>query len=108
MDVCRNIADVRRRAPGEILSVRWDEAVEGEFWVELRAQILREKGVIAELASTITSLDAGIEKINVEERNAQLSTVNITLSVRDRTHLARSMRRLRNVTSVTGLSRVRH
>lgn len=108
MEVCRNIAEVRRRAPGEILAVRWDEAVEGEFWVELRAEILREKGVIAELASTITALDAGIEKINVEERNAQLSTVNITLSVRDRTHLARIMRRLRNVSSVTRLSRVRH
>ena len=58
--------------------------------------------------ATFDSLDAGIEKINVEERNAQLSTVNITLSVRDRTHLARIMRRLRNIPSVTGLSRVRH
>jgi guanosine-3',5'-bis(diphosphate) 3'-pyrophosphohydrolase len=107
IETCRNIAEVRRRAPGEILPVRWDEEVDGEFWAELRAEVLREKGVIAELASTITAVDAGIDKINVEERNARLSTVNIILSVRDRTHLARIMRRLRNIASVKGLSRVR-
>jgi guanosine-3',5'-bis(diphosphate) 3'-pyrophosphohydrolase len=104
---CRNLGDLREKGD-EIMPVRWAEAVEGEFSAELRLEIEPNKGVIAELASTITAGDAGIEKINTVERNARLSTVIVGLGVRDRVHLASIMRRMRRLSAVISLTRSRN
>ncbi|NOX51621.1 MAG: hypothetical protein GXP16_13970, partial [Gammaproteobacteria bacterium] len=50
--------------------------------------------------------DAGVENINVEERNAQVSTMVIGIMVKNRSHLARVMRRLRNVGAVINIARM--
>ncbi len=104
-ETCRNLGDLRKKREEILQEVRWANQVQGEFSAELRLEVVPQKGVIAELAALITSLDASIEKINTEERNPRLSTVSIGLGVHDRVHLARIMRRLRALNSVIGLSR---
>jgi len=106
IETCNNIAEIRRRHPTEIIPARWSDAVTGEFDTLLRLQVETQKGVIAEIAANVTAVDAGIENIKVEEKSAQLSSVVAEVSVRDRTHLARLMRRLRRIRHVHGLSRV--
>jgi (p)ppGpp synthase/HD superfamily hydrolase len=106
-DACRNVTELRGRRE-EVIPVRWSENVVGEFVAELRLEVEARKGVIAELASEITDADANIEKISTTERNARLSTVAISLGVRDRVHLARIMRRLRRLVPVIGISRSRN
>ena len=106
-DNCRNLAEMRSNGE-EIVPARWAEKIEGEFAAELRLEVETRKGVIAELAATITAADANIEQIGTVERNARLSTVTIELGVRDRTHLANIMRRLRQLTPVISLSRNRN
>jgi RelA/SpoT family (p)ppGpp synthetase len=106
-DACRNVTELRGRRE-EVIPVRWSENVVGEFTAELRLEVEARKGVIAELASEITDADANIEKISTTERNARLSTVGISLGVRDRVHLARIMRRLRRLAPVIGISRSRN
>ena len=107
LEVCRNLAELRDRNEA-IIPVRWAAEVDGEYSVELRVEVEARKGVIAELAAEITDADANIEKINIAERNAHLSTVMIALLVQDRVHLARIMRRLRRLTPVIGLARTRN
>ncbi|MBL6807742.1 MAG: RelA/SpoT family protein [Pseudomonadales bacterium] len=107
LEVCRNLAELRDRNEA-IIPVRWAAKVDGEYSVELRVEVEARKGVIAELAAEITDADANIEKINIAERNAHLSTVMIALLVQDRVHLARIMRRLRRLTPVIGLARTRN
>lgn len=104
-DTCRNLGDLRKKRDEILQAVRWSDNVVGEFSAELRLEVVPQKGVIAEVAALMTTLDASIQKINTEERNARLSTVSVGLSVRDRVHLARIMRRLRALPSVNGLSR---
>lgn len=106
VETCANIAEVRRRSRTEIIPTRWTPEQEGEFTTHLSIEVRQQKGVIAELASTITELDAGIEDIHIEERNAVISLVRVEVSVRDRTHLARLMRRLRVIPSVQSIRRV--
>ena len=48
----------------------------------------------------------GVENIQVEERNAEASTMMLGLTVKNRSHLARVMRKLRNVQAVINLSRI--
>ena len=107
LEVCRNLAELRERNEA-LIPVRWAAEVDGEYSVGLRVEVEARKGVIAELAAEITDADANIEKINIAERNAHLSTVVIALLVRDRVHLARIMRRLRRLTPVIGLARTRN
>ena len=89
------------------MAVRWHPDVQQEFSVELRIELEHEKGMVAILASTITNVDANIERINMMERDAKLSTVNIVFTVRDRTHLADVIKRLRTIRSVNKITRAR-
>ena len=106
IETCNNISELRRRSPNEIIPARWSSRSEGEYLAALKVEVDRQKGIIAELAANVTGADAGIDNIKVSERNAQLSSVTIELSVRNRTHLARVMKRLRNVSNVHSINRV--
>lgn len=105
-DTCRNIADLREK-PDETISVRWDPLIEGEFSVELRVELEHERGMVAVLASTITNADASIERISMVERDARISTVNLTLGVKDRVHLAHLIRRIRTIKGITKITRAK-
>lgn len=105
-DDCNNISDVRDN-PEKCISVRWDPEVEGEFSVELRVELENQRGIIATLATTITSTDANIEKISTVERDARFSIVNLSLNVHNRVHLARVMKRVRLIKAVSSVTRVK-
>jgi guanosine-3',5'-bis(diphosphate) 3'-pyrophosphohydrolase len=97
-----------RQDPKKVVPLRWDPGVQGEFSVELRVEVEHQRGIIATLANTITSSEANIEKISMSDRDAQFSIVNLTLTVRNRIHLARVMKRVRVIRSVSRISRVRN
>ncbi len=105
-DTCKNMQELRTK-PDEIMSVRWDPNVGQEFSVELRVELEHQKGIVADLASTITIADANVERINLIEKDARLGTVNIVLSVRDRVHLAGVIKRLRTIKGVNRIIRTK-
>ena len=105
IETCANIAETRRRNPSEIIPARWAESTSAEFLTTLRIDINRTKGVIAELAATLTAVDANIENLNVQERSSEVTSVLVIIGVHDRSHLARIMRRLRNVGAVLSITR---
>ena len=106
-DTCRNMQDLRDK-PDEVMTVRWDPAVNQEFSVELRLELEYEKGIIAILAATITNEDANIERIGMIEKDARLGIVNVVISVRDRVHLAQVIKRLRLIKSINRIVRTRN
>ena len=103
---CNNIAEIRQNSE-KILPVRWDPDVEGEFAVEIRVELENERGIIAKLATAITSKEANIERISTVERDARFSIVNLLLTVRNRIHLARVMKHVRLIKPVTRVARVK-
>lgn len=103
---CINTAKIREEK-GELIALRWDENVKGEFLVPISVAIKHQRGMIATLATKINSLDANIESINAKDVDAYSSQVDIEVSVHDRIHLARIMRHIRNIKSVTRIHRVR-
>lgn len=106
-DSCHNVAE-QRDNPERFVPLRWAEGVEGEFAVELRVELEKNRGAIAVLATKITSGDAGIKRITVEDDDPRLSAVNVIIGVHNRIHLARIMKRIRTIKSVTRVMRVRH
>ena len=107
LETCANLVEARRRrGRREIIPAHWANTGDEEFLTTLRIEVRRKKGIIAELAAGVTDADAGVENIHVEERNAELSSVIVTVSVKDRQSLARAIRRLRAIPSVTTINRV--
>ena len=105
IETCNNVQDVRRRNERDIIPTRWAEHTEGEFETTLRIAVTRRKGDIAELAAAVNAADAGIDNIAVDERSADLSSVRLALSVKDRDHLARVQQRLLSVPAVQRVDR---
>ncbi|QGG79203.1 RelA/SpoT family protein [Litorivicinus lipolyticus] len=101
---CRNIAETLSD-PERTVAVTWADDVQGEFETYLTIEVENTNGVIAQMAAAIADADASIEGITREERDARLSVVRIAVSVRDRLHLSRVMRRLRAQKCVLGISR---
>ena len=103
VETCSNVEAARRRNPREIVQARWSKQTEGSFDTHLAIIVNRPKGAIAALATAVNAADADIDNINVEERSAEVYSVNLELSVTDRVHLARVRQRL---LAIPGVQRV--
>lgn len=90
------------------IHLSWAKDITDEFSVELRVELERQRGIIAELAAAVTQADGNIEKINVEEQDARHSIISLVVHVQGRKHLARVMRRIRTIRAVSSISRARH
>ncbi|MEX0605009.1 MAG: RelA/SpoT family protein [Marinobacter sp.] len=106
-DTCTRLPDAGE-ARERLTHLKWAKDITDEFSVELRVELERQRGVIAEVANAVAVADGNIERINVEEQNARLSIVSLVVHVNGRRHLARVMRRVRNIKAVTHISRVRY
>lgn len=89
------------------LYVEWDSKVSGEYPVEIRIDILDQRGTLATIASVISRMGSNIENISMRERDNNTSTDFIIVTVKDRVHLARVMRELKKLSIVLKMSRVR-
>lgn len=103
-DNCKNVSDIRHQ-PEKCIPLSWAKDIQGEFNADLRIELAHQRGLIALLAATVSEADGNIEKISVDERDGRVSIVLLGISVRDRVHLARVMRRLRSLSGVTRLIR---
>lgn len=86
---------VARSVPEQFVALRWDEQVQGEYWVDITVDVANERGVLAALATAISEAGSNIGNINVDPRDGRHNAVTFSISVSDRIHLARVMRRLR-------------
>ncbi len=103
---CKNIADYRKH-PEKWITVQWEQNPNATFPVDLRIDVTNQRGVLATVAATIADGDANIDNVSLEERDGFHSAINLTLSVRDRQHLARIIRGLRVIDKVIRINRGR-
>jgi RelA/SpoT family (p)ppGpp synthetase len=103
---CKNVADFRNR-PEKWIEVEWEPDVKGEFYVEIRVDVVNRRGVLATIAATISLMDSNINNVNIEARDGKYSSINFVIGVHDRVHLAKVMRRIRSLDMVSRISRVK-
>ncbi|WP_370981564.1 bifunctional (p)ppGpp synthetase/guanosine-3',5'-bis(diphosphate) 3'-pyrophosphohydrolase [Agaribacterium sp. ZY112] len=104
---CNNVRDLRSKKEN-ISDTHWAHTIDGEFMAEIRVEVLSERGIIATLATRLASTGTSIERIQVDERDAEHSVINLTISVENRLHLANIMRKVRTMSSVEKIYRVRN
>ncbi|MCX7084702.1 MAG: bifunctional (p)ppGpp synthetase/guanosine-3',5'-bis(diphosphate) 3'-pyrophosphohydrolase [Methylococcales bacterium] len=103
---CRNHSVIRKKHTNW-LDVEWSKDVVGDFPTEIRIEILNQRGALATIASTISNHGSNIENVTVVEQDDRTCVDLITLTVNDRTHLSRVMRRLKELSIVIKITRVK-
>jgi len=91
--------------PEKYVSLHWEKNVQGDFPIDLSVSISNQRGSLASLALTISETDSNISNINVEEFDGRYFAVNLTITARDRIHLARILRKIRNNKNIVRVMR---
>jgi GTP pyrophosphokinase len=100
---CPNITETS--SENRQLPVQWSEQVEGEYLAFMRIQVANQRGVLANLAATIANTSSNIEHVHLTEKDGRISTIEFVVTVKDRIHLARIMKKLRSLQVVNRIWR---
>lgn len=102
---CKNVPELRKH-PDRCLDVRWASITHSMFPVTLRVISDNVPGSLANISASINEAGSNIEKVEQPEANPETATLLFTISVKNRDHMARVMRRLRRNRVVHRVSRV--
>jgi GTP pyrophosphokinase/guanosine-3',5'-bis(diphosphate) 3'-pyrophosphohydrolase len=90
------------------MQVEWAEEMTRPFETSLHVLVKNGKGVLAQVASSISAAEADIVHLDMDPEPAQETTeLRLRVSVRDRVHLADVLRTLRRSPVVQRVSRYR-
>jgi len=103
---CNDLNEIRTNVE-KCMPLNWSPKVKGDFPVEFKVELISERGIIATLASRIAECEATIHKISVNERDAHSGIVDLIIDVKGRVHLAKVMRRIRNLNQVQRVYRIK-
>lgn len=81
--------------PDKYVTLSWEDKIEGDFSVDLKVDLINRRGSLASLTLAISEAESNIENIRAQESDRHHFHVDITISVRNRIHLARILRKIR-------------
>jgi GTP pyrophosphokinase len=98
-----------RSDPDKVFDVEWAPETKKLFNVSIRIVVINQQGVLAKVAAEIADADSNIDNVAVvPEAGDQYATMNFTLQVSNRPHLAKIMRALRSIPEVIRITRVKN
>ena len=97
---------MQQERPDRCLAMQWAPITRSMFQVGLRLIAKNVPGVLANVSTSINEAGSNIEKVEQPESNPETATLLFTISVDDRDHMARVMRRLRRNRNVLKVSRI--
>lgn len=103
---CKHVS-ARKGAAQERVPLIWAPSVQGDFLAELKLKSDNRRGLLANVAGEIAGAGASIENVQMPERDgSEALEMRFVITVRDRVHLARVLRRLRRLEPVQRVVRV--
>ena len=104
---CSVIAKIHA-PPEKILDVEWDPETSKPFDVNIELTVANQRGVLAKVAAQIAEAGSNIGNVSMEEgESSAYTSINFTLQVTNRMHLAQLMRSLRRIPEVVRITRVK-
>ncbi len=92
--------------PQDWVALAWSERVQGDFLAEIRMKSIRKRGMLAKITAEIAASESSIENLQMPDRaGGEAVEMRFILTVRNRVHLARVLRRLRRVEGVERVNR---
>ena len=102
---CKNILSVRED-PTQCFPVNWHQELDREFSTDIKILASDEPGLLATMASAITSSTTNIESINTQELDLGHIEFTLTLQVKGRDQLAALIRKLRTLKNILSIHRI--
>jgi len=102
---CSNVREFRKH-PDRCVDVIWAPITKGMFPVSVRIETRNAPGVLANVTASIGRAGSNIETIAQPEANPEIATLLFNITVKDRDHMARVLRRLRRNSNVIRVHRV--
>lgn len=107
VDDCPLALAQRKKEPERWVNVAWDEEPSKHLTTRLSITILSQKGVLGRIAAQIAAADSNIIQLTMTDEAMEIGTINLTIQVEDRTHLARVIRSIRQVAQVQKIVRIK-
>ena len=101
---CANVAAFSKQ-PDKWIPAVWQKDQERLFSAGLAVEVVNKMGTLAQVATQIAAEQSNIVHVNVDSSQGDLSTLVFEVQVRDRAHLARLMRAIRNMPEVMKIER---
>ncbi len=102
---CPNWPMLQREHPERCLAVSWEQIPRGTFSVPLRIITINGPGVLASISTSISQVQANIERVEQRESTADTAELHFQIGVRGRDQLARVLTRLRRNPKVFKVAR---
>ena len=102
---CSNVREFRKH-PDRCVDVSWASITHGMFPVSVRIMTRNTPGVLANVSTSIGEAGSNIETVAQPEANPETATLLFNISVKDRDHMARVMRKLRRNSNVIRVQRI--
>ncbi len=102
---CKNILSVRED-PTQCFPVNWHQELDREFSTDIKILASDEPGLLATMASAITSSAINIESINTQELDLGHIEFTLTLQVKGRDQLATLIRKLKTLKNILSIHRI--
>jgi GTP diphosphokinase / guanosine-3',5'-bis(diphosphate) 3'-diphosphatase len=103
---CSTAERIKERDPERWIGVKWsDNSAQSAYKCRLEVLVKNERGALGRIAAEIAASEANMSGISSEEGNQNLATLRVIVEVKDRIHLARVMRNLRQLSEVLKISR---
>ncbi len=101
---CPNASDAGEH-PERWLAVGWAAEPSGEYQSQISIQANNVRGGLARIAAAVSDAGSDIDDVRFDDRDVNLTIIDITVRVTDRIHLARVMRRIKQLRDVVRVSR---
>ena len=106
-DSCTVAKKLKHKDSERFIEVEWSDEPVRAFETEVLVRVTDGKGVLARVAAALTSAEADITHVNMENEAAQDATdLRFRIAVRDRNQLDAALRNLRKTASVLKAERV--
>lgn len=93
--------------PDKFVPLLWESKLQRDFPVDLKVELMNHPGSLASLALAISEAESNIENIKAQEHDRHHFNVDLTISVRNRVHLARIMLKVRKRKDILKVIRMR-
>ena len=101
---CKNLAEYQKQQE-KWINVEWEPYNEGEYQVKIHLNVNNQRGVLATVAAAIADTDANINSVEMKERDDRQTSLRFIIKVKNRVHLAKVIRKIRLIKSVSQIDR---
>jgi (p)ppGpp synthase/HD superfamily hydrolase len=101
---CKNLVEYQKQQE-KWIDVEWEKDNENEYQAKIHLNVNNQRGVLATVAAAIADADANINSVEMKERDDRHTTLRFIIAVRNRGHLAKVIRKIRLIKSVSHIDR---